>query len=665
MKDYFQRIGRSLMLPVATLPAAALLIGIGNWIGGKTTVGVFLVNGGTAILDNLALLFAIGLALGMSERQDGAAAIAGLVAYIVPDYMLNPTQLATLLHIKVSAVNPAFTAIHNNVLIGIIAGLIAAALFNRFHETKLPMALSFFSGKRCVPILAAITMLGVTLVMLFVWPAFYGALVVFGTTISKMGWVGAGLYGFFNRLLIPTGLHHALNAVFWFNVAGINDMGKWLAGTGVKGVTGRYMAGFFPVMMFGLPAGAYAIYRNAKPQNKKKTGSLMLAGAFASFFTGVSEPLEFSFMFVAWPLYVLHAVFTGLSLAFAAAMHWTAGFSFSAGFVDFLLSTRMPLAHLPLMLLVQGVVMAGIYYFGFDFAIKRFDLKTPGREDDAELATDDANEGATDDKYLRQGRRIWAAVGGKNNIQAMGNCTTRLRWKLNDTSKIDQPAIKAAGVPAINVLDKHNVQIIVGTEVQFVEDALESIYRGEVPATATASENNAGHISNEGTGDVAVLQPTESSDTTTTTFGAVATGRLVKLSDVGDDTFAGKVLGDGYAVEPSANTIVSPVAGKLTMMFPTKHAFGVTTAEGLEILVHIGINTVELDGKPFEVLANVGDELAAGQPVIDADIQAIRDAGKPATTMVVVTNMDHVDSVHVDAVKNVDVGDDVATVTSH
>ncbi|QFR66743.1 N-acetylglucosamine-specific PTS transporter subunit IIBC [Furfurilactobacillus rossiae] len=661
MKDYFQRIGRSLMLPVATLPAAALLIGIGNWIGGKTTVGVFLVNGGTAILDNLALLFAIGLALGMSERQDGAAAVAGLVAYIVPDYMLNPTQLATLLHMKVSAVNPAFTAIHNNVLIGIIAGLIAAALYNRFHETKLPMALSFFSGKRCVPILAAVTMLAVTLVMLFVWPAVYGALVLFGTSIAKLGWVGAGLYGFFNRLLIPTGLHHALNAVFWFNVAGINDMGKWLAGTGVKGVTGMYMAGFFPVMMFGLPAGAYAIYRNAKPQNKKKTGSLMLAGAFASFFTGVSEPLEFSFMFVAWPLYVLHAIFTGLSLAFAAAMHWTAGFSFSAGFVDFLLSTRMPLAHLPLMLLVQGIVMAGIYYFGFDFAIKRFDLKTPGREDDVALADDNTADvaGATDDKYLRQGRRIWAAVGGKDNIQQMGNCTTRLRWKLNDTGKIDQPAIKAAGVPAVNVLDKHNVQIIVGTEVQFVEDALESIYRGEVPAVATAGvDETAGNA-------VDVFTPTDDAETTTTTFAAVATGRLVKLSDVADDTFAGKVLGDGYAVEPSANTIVSPVAGKLTMVFPTKHAFGVTTASGLEILVHVGINTVELDGKPFEVLATVGDELTAGQPVLDADIQAIRDAGKHATTMVVVTNMDHVDDVQVDAVKNVDAGDDVAVVKGH
>lgn len=326
MKNYLQRMGRSLQLPVAVLPAAALLVGIGNWWASASNdiVAHFLQAGGNAVLSQLPLLFAVGLALGMSKDKDGAAALAGLVAFELPTNVLKSESVATLLNIKVATVNPAFGQI-GNVFIGIISGLIAAALYNRFHETKLPMALSFFSGKRLVPILAALTMLLVSVALLIVWPPVYDALVTFGKFIVGLGAVGAGLYGFFNRLLIPTGLHQALNSVFWFDVAGINDIGKFLAHKGIKGVTGMYQAGFFPVMMFGLPAGAYAIYRNALPERKVETASLMMAGAFASFFTGVTEPLEFSFMFVAWPLYVLHAIFTGLSLAFAAFMHWTAG----------------------------------------------------------------------------------------------------------------------------------------------------------------------------------------------------------------------------------------------------------------------------------------------------------------------------------------------------
>jgi PTS system N-acetylglucosamine-specific IIC component len=235
--------------------------------------------------------------------------------------------------------------------------------------------------------------------------------------------VGAGLYGFFNRLLIPTGLHQALNQVFWFNTAGINDIGKFWANEGVKGITGRYQAGFFPVMMFGLPAGALAIYRNALPARKKETAGLMLAGAFAAFFTGVTEPLEFSFMFVAWPLYLLHAVFTGLSLAFAALMHWTAGFTFSAGLVDFVLSAHLPIANQPLMLLVQGVVMAVIYYFGFDFAIKKFNLMTPGREPITAEAPVVATA-AGQDKYQIKAQQLYQALGGAANLTIVDNCTT-------------------------------------------------------------------------------------------------------------------------------------------------------------------------------------------------------------------------------------------------
>lgn len=661
MKTYFQRMGQSLMLPIATLPAAAILVGLGNYLPKAWILSRFMINGGDVVLNNLALLFAVGLAVGMSANKDGAAAIAGVVAYLVPTTMLSPTNaigLANLLNVKPTSLNEAFKYVDQNVLVGICAGLIAAALYNRFHEVKLPMALSFFSGKRLVPIIAAFVMLFFTAGMYFIWPVVYGAMVLFATSISKLGFVGAALYGFFNRLLIPTGLHHALNSVFWFNVAGINDIGNFWASKGVKGVTGMYEAGFFPIMMFGLPAGALAIYRNALPEHKKETGSLMLAGAFASFFTGVTEPLEFSFMFVAWPLYVLHAAFMGLSLGFAALMHWTASFSFSGGLVDYLLSFRMPLANKPYMLIVQGLVMAVIYYFGFDFAIKKFDLKTPGRDVVAVAdtgATAMVAADAADDKFMRQAKQIYAAIGGHDNISVISNCTTRLRLQLKDTGKVDQPAVKAAGVPGLNILDVHNIHIVVGTEVQFVAEALQSLFDGNVamtPVTATAA-------------DAATPTETTTADTTscvsqapvTTVLQAPATGTLMPISDVADDTFAQKLLGDGYAVEPTSNEIVAPVSGEVTSIFPTKHALGLKTASGLEILLHMGINTVEMNGTPFTLHVAKGDQIAAGTAVATVDLAAIKAAGKATTMMVVITNMDQVHELTLNQTKSVAAGD--------
>ncbi|MFC6294830.1 N-acetylglucosamine-specific PTS transporter subunit IIBC [Lactiplantibacillus daoliensis] len=655
-------MGQSLMLPIATLPAAAILVGLGNYLPKAWILSRFMINGGDVVLNNLALLFAVGLAIGMSANKDGAAAIAGVVAYLVPTTMLNPTNpigLANLLNVKPTSLNEAFKYVDQNVLVGICAGLIAAALYNRFHEVKLPMALSFFSGKRLVPIIAAFAMLFFTAAMYFAWPVVYGAMVTFATSISKLGFVGAALYGFFNRLLIPTGLHHALNSVFWFNVAGINDIGNFWASKGVKGVTGMYEAGFFPIMMFGLPAGAYAIYRNALPENKKETGSLMLAGAFASFFTGVTEPLEFSFMFVAWPLYVLHAVFMGLSLGFAALMHWTASFSFSGGLVDFLLSFRMPLANKPYMLIVQGLVMAVIYYFGFDFAIKKFDLKTPGREPVAAVATDAGATAmvaadATDDKFMRQAKQIYAAIGGHDNISVISNCTTRLRLQLKDTGKVDQPAVKAAGVPGLNILDVHNIHIVIGTEVQFVAEALQALFEGKVamtPATATNS------VETPTVGSVATTATETTQVPLTTVLQAPATGSLMPISAVADETFAQKLLGDGYAVEPTTNEIVAPVSGEVTSIFPTKHALGLKTASGLEILLHMGINTVEMGGTPFTLHVSKGDQIAAGTAVATVDLDAIKAAGKATTMMVVITNMDHVQKLTLNQTESVVAGD--------
>lgn len=658
MKTYFQRMGQSLMLPIATLPAAAILVGLGNYLPKAWILSRFMINGGDVVLNNLALLFAVGLAIGMSANKDGAAAIAGVVAYLVPTTMLSPTNpigLTNLLNVKASSLNDAFKYVDQNVLVGICAGLIAAALYNRFHEVKLPMALSFFSGKRLVPIIAAFVMLFFTAAMYFVWPLVYGAMVAFATSISKLGFVGAALYGFFNRLLIPTGLHHALNSVFWFNVAGINDIGNFWASKGAKGVTGMYEAGFFPIMMFGLPAGAYAIYRNALPENKKETGSLMLAGAFASFFTGVTEPLEFSFMFVAWPLYVLHAIFMGLSLGFAALMHWTASFSFSGGLVDYLLSFRMPLANKPYMLLVQGLVMAAIYYFGFDFAIKKFDLKTPGRE--KVVVTETAGAAmvaadATDDKFMRQAKQIYAAIGGHDNISVISNCTTRLRLQLKDTGKVDQPAVKAAGVPGLNILDVHNIHIVIGTEVQFVAEALQSLFAGKVAMTAPDTVEPT-----TSTAEVADSASETSQVPLTTVFEAPATGRLMPISDVADETFSQKLLGDGYAVEPTTPEIVAPVSGEVTSIFPTKHALGLKTASGLEILLHMGINTVEMNGTPFTLHVAKGDQIAAGTAVATVDLDAIKAAGKATTMMVVITNMAQVHNLTLNTSQTVTAGE--------
>lgn len=483
MKAYMQRMGRSLMLPVATLPVAALFMGIGYWIdpsgwGGNNVAAAFLIKAGGTILDNLGLLFAVGLAFGMSRDKDGSAALAGVVAFLTPITLLNTEAVAIFTKVTPEEVNIAFGAIgYGNVFIGIISGLVAAAMYNRFSQVKLPMAISFFSGKRLVPIITAALMAVICVLLIFIWPPVYNALVSFGEAISGMGAVGAGLYGFFNRLLIPTGLHHALNNVFWFDLAGIDDIGKFWASEGVKGITGRYQAGFFPIMMFGLPAGAFAIYRQARPEKKKVTGSLMLAAGVAAFFSGVTEPLEFAFMFVAWPLYVVHAVLTGISMFIAATFQWTAGFNFSAGLIDFVLSLRVPIANQPFMLILLGLVMAIVYYSVFTFAIKKFDLMTPGREEDEEIMVDSSGTAtlSTANKFAQQAEIIFEGIGGKENLRLVDNCTSRLRLTVNNSEKINQSKIKSAGVPGVKVIDKENVQVIVGTEVQFVADELSKL----------------------------------------------------------------------------------------------------------------------------------------------------------------------------------------------
>ena len=393
MFSYLQKIGKALMVPVAVLPAAAILLGLGYWIdpvgwGGESVLAAFFIKSGGAIIDNMPILFAIGVAFGMSKDKNGSAALAGLVSFLVVTTLLSPGAVGMIKGIPANEVPAGFAKI-NNQFTGILCGVISSALYNKFSEVELPKFLSFFSGKRLVPIISSFVMMLVSFILMYIWPAVYSGLVTFGEGISKLGPVAAGIYGFFNRLLIPVGLHHALNSVFWFDVAGINDIPNFLGGaksiaegTAVIGKTGMYQAGFFPIMMFGLLGACLAFVRTAKPQNRAKISSIMLAAGFASFFTGVTEPIEFAFMFVAPGLYLVHAILTGISVFIAASMHWMAGFGFSAGFIDLVLSTRNPLAQGWYMLVVQGLVFFVIYYVIFKFAIEKFNLKTPGREDD-------------------------------------------------------------------------------------------------------------------------------------------------------------------------------------------------------------------------------------------------------------------------------------------
>ena len=477
--EKLQKLGRALMVPVAVLPAAAILMGIGYWIdpvgwGANSPVAALLIKAGSSIIDNMPILFAVGVAYGMSKDKDGAAALAGLVGFLVVTTLLSPAAIAQFTKVDVTAVAPAFGKI-NNQFVGIVVGVMAASLYDKFYKVELPKALTFFSGRRLVPILTSVAAMLLSLVLYFIWPVLYSGLVTFGKSIVSMGPFGAGIYGFFNRLLIPVGLHHALNGVFWFDVAGINDIGNFWASKGTKGITGMYQAGFFPIMMFGLLGGALAFVHTARPAQKARVASIMGAAAFASFFTGVTEPIEFAFMFVAPVLYLLHAVLTGISLFIAASMHWIAGFGFSAGFVDLVLSSRMPMAVNWFMLILQGVVFFAVYYFSFKFVILKMNLMTPGRnpEEDVE-ETLELDRTSTGSAHSQTAAVLLEALGGKENIVSVDNCATRLRLEVKDTDKINTALVKRYS-SGILTPSKTTAQIVVGTQVQFVADELKKL----------------------------------------------------------------------------------------------------------------------------------------------------------------------------------------------
>ncbi|MBD3941064.1 PTS transporter subunit EIIC [Microbacterium sp. NEAU-LLC] len=633
---FLQRLGRSIMLPVAVLPVAAILAGISYWIksaAGDNIVSAFLGAAGGALLDNMALLFAVGIAIGMANKSDGTSALAGLVSWLTVTTLLKPETVALYTGIAdVNEVDPAFLKVQN-VFVGIICGLIGAYCYNKFKDTKLPDALSFFSGKRSVAIVTAAVSLVVAIVLYFVWPWVYGGLVTFGEWIVTLGPFGTGIYGFLNRLLIPVGLHHALNSVFWFDVAGINDLNNFLAGEGTYGVTGQYMTGFFPIMMFGLPGAALAMYLTAKTTKKKIAYGILLAGAISSFFVGVTEPLEFAFMFVAPLLYVVHAIFTGISMAISQILPVRMGFGFSAGFIDLVLGWMNPMAQNPWLIPVMGVFWFFVYFGVFYFLIKRFNLKTPGREDDDTLTQGtEYDTSSGDDKYLVTAGRFLTALGGKENITDLENCATRLRLEVADVSKVDDAALKRAGAAGTMKPGGTSVQVVYGTNVQFVKDAMEAIMTGQAEAPQGATPEPAVEAA---AGSTAVLTDTAKA---TVTLRQPLEGKVVALSEVPDPTFAQGIMGPGLAIEPTGDTVVAPADGTIGATFDSSHAVALVLDDGTELLIHVGIDTVSMKGDGFQTLVEKGQKVTAGTPLLRFDLAKIQAAGHPSITPVIVLN---------------------------
>ena len=488
MMKYLQKLGKALMLPVAVLPICGILMGIGYALapavvgaegatsGAAYTVGFLLIKAGGALIDNMAWLFAIGAAVGLADN-DGTAGLAGLVSFLMMQQLLNPGVVGMVRHLEEgTATYIAFQKVAGNSFIGILAAVVGAACYNKFKNTQMPDWLAFFSGKRFVAIATGLISILVSVVLLFVWPVIFDALVAIGTAIAGMGGIGAGIYAFLNRLLIPTGLHHALNNVFWFDTIGLGDLNHFWAGdvTGQNGVTwslGMYMSGFFPCMMFGIAGAALAMVKTAK--NKKAAIGLVLSAAICAFVCGVTEPFEFGFMFLCFPLYIVYSALYGIFTVITYYSGFRAGFCFSAGATDLVFSASLPAAAKTWMIIPLGIAAFVVFYAVFYFAITKFDLKTPGREDDDEET--EKKVVLANNNYTQVASAVLAAVGGKENVKDVGYCATRLRFEVLDNAKVDEKAVKAAGAAGVIRPSKNACQVIIGTKVQFVYDELKKM----------------------------------------------------------------------------------------------------------------------------------------------------------------------------------------------
>lgn len=617
---FFQRLGRSLQLPIAVLPVAALMLRFGQ----PDLLNMpFIAQAGGAIFDNLALIFAIGVASTWSKDNAGAAALAGAVGY----FILTKAMVT---------INPA---VNMGVLAGIISGLVAGATYNRWSDIKLPDFLSFFGGKRFVPIATGFFCLILAAIFGYVWPPVQNAIHAGGEWIVSAGAFGAGVFGFVNRLLIPTGLHQVLNTIAWFqigeftNAAGAvfhGDINRFYAGDGTAGM---FMSGFFPIMMFGLPGAALAMYMAAPKARRPMIGGMLLSVAVTAFLTGVTEPLEFLFMFLAPMLYLIHAILTGISLYAATALDIHAGFSFSAGAIDYALMYNLPAASSNVwMLLVMGAIAFVVYFALFSAIIRVMNLKTPGREEATAQVMEEANSN-TEEGLEQLSRQYIAAVGGSENLNVIDACITRLRLSVKDAAQVNDAACKRLGASGVVKLNKQTVQVIIGAKAESVAETMKKlIAKGPVAASPVAATVAP-------TTQSAQAMPNKAKSVVETLLAPVS-GEIVALEQVPDEAFASKAVGEGVAIKPTGARVVSPASGTVLKIFNTNHAFCLETEKGLEVVVHMGIDTVALEGKGFTRLVEEGAQVQAGQPVLEMDLAWLNANAKSMISPVVVTNMD-------------------------
>ena len=690
MKDkifgVLQRVGRSFMLPIALLPVAGLLLGIGSSFTNETMLAAYGLNSvihpgtliytildvmsqtGNAVFNNLALLFAMGVAIGMARKEKEVAALSGAVAYIIMNTaiqaMINAAGGVEAMPANSTTTILGITTLQMGVFGGIVVGLGVAALHNKFYKIELPQVLAFFGGTRFVPIVSSIVYLVVGIAMFYIWPVVQNGIAALGALVLASGYAGTFIYGLLERALIPFGLHHVFYMPFWQTAVGGTAIIDGVTVTGAQNIffaelasksttvfsvsATRFMAGKFPFMMFGLPGAALAMYQCAKPEKKKAAGGLLLSAALTAFLTGITEPLEFTFIFVALPMYAVHCVLAGLSFMLMHILNVGVGMTFSGGLIDLVLFGVMQgnaKTHW-VWVVVVGAVYFVLYYIIFRFMISKFDYKTPGRDDAeevklytrADVNARNATSGSVPAGNDPVSAMIVEGLGGAANLADVDCCATRLRCTVNDAALVKQDVLKASGASGV-ICKGNGVQVVYGPKVAVIkaklEDYLESAPKNPVvapsPAAAPAAKD--------------------------TVLSACLNGTVVPLADVKDEAFASGVLGDGIAIEPSDGELVAPADGEISSTFETHHAVGMTTADGAELLMHIGIDTVKLGGKHFTYLVNEGDKVKKGQPLIRFELEAIKAEGYPVTTPLIVCNTDDYAAVEAKASGTVKQGD--------
>ena len=697
-----QRVGRSFMLPIALLPIAGLLLGIGSSFTNATTIETYHLGGviyeggilyavldimsrtGQVIFDNLALLFAMGVAIGMAKKEKEVAALSGAIAFLV----MNMT-ISALIEINGGASEMAanstasvlgITTLQMGVFGGIVVGLGVAALHNRFYKIELPQVLSFFGGTRFVPIISTVVYLLVGIVMFFIWPWVQMGISQLGTLVLNSGYLGTWIYGILERALITFGLHHVFYMPFWQTELGGSMLidGEMVSGaqniffaqlasssTESFSVSAtRFMSGKFPFMIFGLPAAAFAMYRAARPEKKKVVGSLLLSAALTSMITGITEPLEFTFLFVAPVMYGVHCVLAGLSYMLMHILNVGVGMTFSGGAIDLTLFGILQGNAKTnwIWIVIVGLAYAVVYYFVFYFMITKLNLQTPGREpDDAETKLyrrsdfeQAKNEGASDESDVVSAL-ILKGLGGKNNLSDIDCCATRLRVTVKDPALVSDSLLKESG--ASGVIHKGNgVQVVYGPRVSVIKSNLEDFI------SSPAADNLDGISESKPPKDEPKPGPEKHADTKKSiTLYSHLNGTVVPLEKVEDDVFSQKIIGEGVAVEPSEGRLYSPCDGRIDSVFDTKHAVNLLSEDGAEILLHIGIDTVKLEGKFFEAHVSDGQEVRQGDLLISFDMDKIRQAGFKLTTPMIICNTEDYSSFEVLADGKTAVGDKLLT----